>query len=141
MFDNDIRINTKKVLDTTIRQVYQKYKWQPNFIIIEDLANYRILIRFRIGLTDFALNVDVEHLDLNHLAWCLKFEEEFLKCEEMAKARLAYDGKDIINDRITALYRNDRKDRIAKFDKILADEKKHKRLLRKKFVERIREIL
>lgn len=142
MFDNDIRISIKKVLDTTIRQVYQKYKWQPTFKIIEDLANYRILIRFRIGLTDFAMDVDVEYLDPNYLAfWGLKFEEEFLKCEEKAKARLAYDGKDIIDDRIIALYRSDRKDRIARFDKLLADEKKHKRFLRKKFVERIREIL
>lgn len=140
MFDNDIRISIKKVLDATIRQVYQKYKWRPTFNIIEDLANRRILIRFRIGLTDFAMDVDAEHLDLNYLTfWSLKFEEEFLKCEE--KARLAYDGKVIIDDRIIENYRHDRNNRIARFEKLLADEKKHKRFLRKKFVERIREIL
>lgn len=139
---DDIRISVKKVLDDTIRKVYQKYKWQPRFNIIEDLANHRIVIRFRIGLTDFAMNVYVEHLEPNYLPfWGLRFEEEFLKCEELAKARLAYDGKDIIDDRITALYHNDRKDRIARFDKLLADEKKHKRFLRKKFVERMRKIL
>ena len=142
MFDNDIRISIKKVLDTTIRQVYQKYKWQPTFKIIEDLASYRILIRFRIGLTDFAMDVDAKHLDLNYLTfWGLKFEEEFLKCEEKAKARLAYDGEDIIRDRVISYYHSDRLKRIADFDKLIADEKKHKRFLRKKFVERIREIL
>ena len=139
---SDIRISIKKVLDTTIRQVYQKYKWQPTFKIIEDLANYRILIRFRIGLTDFAMDVDAEHLDPNYLTfWGLKFEEEFLKCEEKAKARLAYDGREIIDERISDFYRRDRNNRITRFEKLLADEKKHKRFLRKKFVERIREIL
>lgn len=139
----DTRISIKKVLDTTIRQVYQKYKWQPKFNIIEDLANRRILIRFRIGFTDFAFaDYDLEHLAPNYLPfWGLKFEEEFLKCEEKAKARLAYDGKAIIDDRITASYLKDRKDRITRFEKLIADEKKHKRFLRKKFVEKIREIL
>jgi hypothetical protein len=142
MFNDDIRISIKKVLDNTIRQVYQKYKWQPTFKIIEDLVNYRILIRFRIGLTDFAMDVDAEHLDPNYLAfWGLKFEEEFLKCEEKAKARLAYDGREIIDERISDFYRRDRNNRITRFEKLLADEKKHKRFLRKKFVERIREIL
>lgn len=142
MFNDDIRISIKKVLDDTIRQVYQKYKWQPTFKIIEDLANHRILIRFRIGLTDFAMDVYVEHLEPNYLPfWGLKFEEEFLKCEEKAKARLAYDGKGIIDDRVSNLYFHDRINRIARFDKLIADEKKHKRFLRKKFVEKIKEIL
>ena len=142
MFNDDIRISIKKVLDDTIRQVYQKYKWQPTFKIIEDLANHRILIRFRIGLTDFVMDVYVEHLEPNYLPfWGLKFEEEFLKCEEKAKARLAYDGKGIIDDRVSNLYFHDRINRIARFDKLIADEKKHKRFLRKKFVEKIREIL
>ncbi len=139
----DIRIGIKKVLDTTIRQVYQKYKWQPTFKIIEDLANHRILIRFRIGLTDFAFaDYDLEHLDPNHLPfWGLKFEEEFLKCEEKAKARLAYDGEEIIKDRVRNIYYSEALNRIARFEKLIADEKKHKRFLRKKFVEKIREIL
>ena len=139
----DIRISIKKVLEDTIRQVFQKYKWQPRFKVIEDLANHRILIRFRIGLTDFVFaDYDVEHLDPNYLSfWGLEFEKEFLKCEEKAKARLAYDGKAIIDDRISDFYRHDREDRITRFEKLLADEKKHKRFLRKKFVERIREIL
>ena len=142
MFD-DIRISIKKVLETTIRQVYQKYKWQPRFKVIEDLANHRILIRFRIGLTDFAFaDYGVERLDPNYLSfWGLEFEKEFLKCEEKAKERLAYDGKAIIDDRLTESYRNDRKIRIARFEKLIADERKHKRFLRKKFVEKIREIL
>ena len=140
----DIRISVKKVLDDIIRKVYQKYKWQPKFNIIEDLANHRIVIRFRIGLTDFVFadyyfrNLE----DPNYLNfWGLKFEEEFLKCEEKAKARLAYDGKAVIDDRISDFYRRDREDRITRFEKLIADEKKHKRFLRKKFVERIREIL
>ena len=139
----DIRINIKKVLDTTVRQVYQKYKWQPKFNIIEDLQNRRIIVRFRIGLTDFVFaDYDLEHLEPNYLPfWGLKFEKEFLKCEEKAKARLAYDGDEIIRERVNRVYISDRTSRLAKFDKLLADEKKHKRFLRKKFVEKIREIL
>lgn len=141
---DDIRISVKKVLDDTIRKVYQKYKWQPRFNIIEDLANHRIVIRFRIGLTDFVFadycfrNLE----DPNYLNfWGLKFEEEFLKCEEKAKARLAYDGEEIIKDRVRNIYYSEALKRIAIFDKLIIDEKKHKRFLRKKFIEKIRNIL
>ena len=144
MFNDDIRISVKKVLDTTIRQIYQKYKWQPQFKIIEDLANGRIIIKFRIGLTDFVF-ADYHFMNLedpNYLNfWGLKFEEEFLKCEESAKARLAYDGEGIIKDRVRNIYYSEALKRIADFDKLIADEKKHKRFIRKKFVEKIRNIL
>ena len=139
---DDIRISIKKVLEEEILKIYKKYKWQPVFKVVEDLPNNRILIRFRIGLTDFMFADYNGHLDPNYLSfWVLRFEEEFLKCEEKAKARLAYDGKAIIDDRLSDFYRHDREDRITRFEKLLADEKKHKRFLRKKFVERIREIL
>ena len=144
MFNDDIRISVKKVLDTTIRQIYQKYKWQPRFKIIEDLENKRIVIRFRIGLTDFVF-ADyhfIEDLDPRYLNyWGLRFEEEFLKCEEKAKARLAYDGEEIVKDRVRNIYYSEALKRIADFDKLIADEKKHKRFIRKKFVEKIRNIL
>jgi hypothetical protein len=142
MFD-DIRISLKKVLEEEILKIYKKYKWQPVFKVIEDLPGNRILIRFRIGLTDFMFaDYNLGHLDPNYLSfWVVRFEEEFLKCEESAKARLAYDGKALLDERISDFYRRDREDRITRFEKIIADEKKHKRFLRKKFVEKIREIL
>ena len=144
MFNDDIRISVKKVLDTTIRQIYQKYKWHPTFKIVEDLENKRIVIRFRIGLTDFVF-ADyhfIEDPDPRYLNyWGLRFEEEFLKCEEKAKARLAYDGEEIVKDRVRNIYYSEALKRIADFDKLIADEKKHKRFLRKKFIEKIRNIL
>lgn len=142
---DDIRISYKKVLEDAILKIYKKYKWFPKFKVIEDHQFRCFLIKFRIGLTDFMARCPINfksEADLMRINFfALGFEEEFKKCEEKAKARLAFDGDEILKERAWKIAINDRNRRIEQFNKLLADEKKHKRFLRKKFVEKIMKII
>lgn len=103
------------------------------------------VIKFRIGLTDFMTRCPISfesEADLMRINFfVLRFEEEFKECEEKAKAKLAFYGDEILKEKAWKISINDRTRRLEQFKKLLADEKKHKRFIRKKFVEKIWEII